>query len=77
MSILSFAASKALRQNALDHLETHPQAARTALKLFYVDDGLMGEDTVSEAIHLRREMQLLIEMGCFKLRKWKANERMS
>ena len=65
----------ALRKNALDHLETHPQEACTALELFYVDDSLMGADTVSEAIRLRREMQQLFQIGCFKLRKWKANER--
>ena len=44
-------------------------------RIVYVDDGLMGADTVSEAIHLRREMQQLFEMGCFNLCKWKANER--
>ena len=55
----------ALRQNALDHLKTYPQEARTALESFYVDDGLMGADTVSEAIHLRREMQ--------QLSKWDAS----
>ena len=75
VSASSFAANMALRQNALDHLEIHPQAARVALESFYVDDGLMGADTVSDAIHLRREMQQFFEMGCFKLCKWKANER--
>ena len=45
------------------------------LESFYTDDGLMGANTVSEAIHLRREMQKLFEMGCFKLRKWKATKR--
>ena len=35
----------------------------------------MGADTVSEAIRLRKEMQQLFEMGCFKLSKWKANEK--
>ena len=75
VSAASFAANMALRRNAVDHLETHPQEACMALELFYVDDGLMGADTVSEAIHLRREIHQLFKMGCFKLRKWKANER--
>ena len=46
-----------------------------ALESFYIDDGLMGANTVSEAIDLRREMQQVFEMGSSKLRKWKANER--
>ena len=54
VSASSFAANMALRQNALNHAETHPQAARAALESFYVDDGLMGADSIRGAIQLRR-----------------------
>ena len=47
VSASSFEANMALRQNVLDHFETNPQAERTALEFFYVDNGLMGADTVS------------------------------
>ena len=63
----SFAANMALRQNTLDHLGTHPQAALVELESFYTDDGLMGADTVPEAIHLRRTMQQLFKLGGFNI----------
>ena len=63
----SFAANMALRQNTLNHLETHPQAARVALESFYTDDGLIGTDTVPEAIRLRRTMQQLFKLGGFNI----------
>ena len=75
VSALSFAAKTALRQNALDNLETLPQAVQAALKYIYVDNGLMVANSVPEAIHLRREMQKLFVLGGFKLRKWKSNKR--
>ena len=75
LSASSFAANMALRQNALNHLETNPQAARAALECFYVDDGLMGADSIQEAIELRKELQQLFKLGGFNLRKWKSSER--
>ena len=65
----------ALRQNAIEHMETHPQAAQVALDCFYVDDGLMGADSIDEAICLRNEVQDLFDQGGFKLQKWKSSER--
>ena len=50
MSAFSFAANMALRKIALDYAESHPQVAQAALDAFYVDDGLMGADSVEEAI---------------------------
>ena len=50
VSASSFVANMALRQNALNLSETHPRAARAALESFYVDDGLMGADSIQEAV---------------------------
>ena len=75
VSALSFAANMALRQNALNHIMTHPQAARVALEFFYLDDGLFSADTNHEAVQLRKELQELFGAGGFKLRKWKSSER--
>ena len=71
----SFAANMAMRQNAIDHVESHPRAARVVLDSFYVDDCLMGTDSVREAIQLRQEIQELFDQGGFSLRKWKASDQ--
>ena len=47
----------ALKQNALDHQQKYPQAAKAALEAFYVDDCLVGADSADSAIHLREELQ--------------------
>ena len=35
---------------------------------------MIGAETVSEAIHLRREMQKLFKKRGYKVKKWKWNE---
>ncbi|XP_041379393.1 uncharacterized protein LOC121392076 [Gigantopelta aegis] len=41
---------------------------------FYVDDGLTGADSITEAIHLQKQLQELFHKGGFVLRKWNSNE---
>ena len=48
----SFAANMAFRQNALDHREEHPETVNAFLEVFYVDDGLVGADSVHCTIKL-------------------------
>ena len=64
----------ALRRNVLDHQQEYPQAAKVAMESFYVDDGLVGADSVDDAICLREDLQKLFSLGGFKLRKWKASD---
>ena len=40
----------------------------------YVDDGLTGASSITEAIALQKELQELSNKGRFLLRKWKSNE---
>ena len=47
----------AVKQNALDYQQKYPQAANAALEAFYVDDGLVGADSVDSTIHLQEELQ--------------------
>ena len=75
VSASSFAANMALKQNTIDHKESHPQAYQAMLKSFYVDDGLTGANSVDEAVKLRNELQQLFHLGGFTLRKWKASEQ--
>ena len=49
----------AVRQNAIDNKQEFPQAAQAALESFYVDDRLVGANSVREALHLRSQLQEL------------------
>ena len=48
----TFPANMALRKNALDNQQKFPQAAKATLESFYVDDGLIGADSVENTIYL-------------------------
>ena len=63
VSASSFAASMALRQNVRDHQHEYPRAAKVAMELFYVDDGLEVEDSVDDAIRLRGNLLKLFPIG--------------
>ena len=63
----SFATIMAMRQNAIDHVESHPWAAQVILDSFYVDDELKGADSIQEAIELKEEIQELFDQGGFNL----------
>ena len=58
----------ALEQNAVDYQQKFPQAANGALEAFYVDDGLVGADSVDSAIQLQEELQRLFALGVFQLK---------
>lgn len=52
----------------------HYPAAASALKLqLYVDDALLGSDTLDEALQLQQDVTALLAMGGFSLRKWTSN----
>ncbi len=74
VSASSFAANMTVKQNALDHATNHPLAANAVNQSFYVDDGLTGADSVSEARELRQQLQDLFSLGGFLLRKWTSSE---
>ena len=73
VSASSFAANMSLKQNAIDFGEEYPQAAMAVNHSFYVDDGLMGADSIEEAIELQRQLQDLFSRGGFLLRKWNSS----
>ena len=55
----------ALKQNALNLKQEYPRTAQVALDCFYVDDGLVGADSVDEAICVWDELQGLFAAGVF------------
>ena len=74
VSASSYAANMAVRQNAMDFGIQYPLAAQKLYKAFYVDDGLIGADSIPETIHLQKQLQELFHMGGFVLRIWNSNE---
>ena len=50
-------------------------AAKAALDCFYVDDGLVGADSVDDAVGLRDELQHLFFARGFTLRKWRTSDK--
>ena len=74
VSASSFAANMAVKRNAVELKSEYPQAAKAVIESFYVDDGLVGAETIQEARKLQSELQELFDKGGFGLRKWKASD---
>ena len=70
-----FSANMVLRQNALNLQEMYPRAVQATLDCFYVDDSLVGADSVDDAVGLRDELQRLFLARGFTLRKWRTSEK--
>ena len=68
-----FLATKVLQQVAKDYQAEFPRAAKTIKESFYVDDCLVGTDTVEEAVSLRAELNQLLQKGRMTLRKWRSS----
>lgn len=63
VSASSFAVNMSLLQNANELAHEFPHAAKAVHDSFYVDDGLTGADSVSEALAFRVELQELFARG--------------
>ena len=74
VSASSFIANMCVKQNAEDHIHKYPEAALAVRRSFYVDDGLVGADSLDEARELRQQLQDLFSARGFLLRKWKSSE---
>ncbi|XP_062533993.1 uncharacterized protein LOC134203020 [Armigeres subalbatus] len=68
-----FLATRVLRQLADDEQHRFSEAADVLRKDFYVDDLFSGSKTVEEAIRLRNQLDSLLSVGGFELRKWASN----
>ena len=70
----SFAVNMSVKQKAVNHASKFPLAAAAVCTSFYVDDGLIGADSLGEAIELQEQLQALFALGSSLLRKWKASD---
>ena len=56
-----------------DYASVHPEATKDIKQSFYVDDILIGAQTVEQAVHLRQELNLLLGKSLMTLRKWRTS----
>ena len=68
-----FLATQVLRQLASDYQTQYPDAARTILEDFYVDDCISGASTVEEATKTKEQLLQLLSSAGMLLRKWRSN----
>ncbi|KAJ4447477.1 hypothetical protein ANN_09484 [Periplaneta americana] len=73
ISSAAYLATRCLQQLAIDEATRFPRAASVLQHDFYVDDCISGADTLEEALKLRIELQNLLQLGGFPLRKWCTN----
>ena len=67
-----FLASQVLPQTAEDHKDQYPDAAAIVQKSFYVDDCLTEADDLDVAKQLRSDLNDLLSLSFFNLRKWRS-----
>ena len=69
----SFAANMAVKQNTLDFANQFPLASAAVHTSFYVDNGLVGADSLEGVINLQMLVQKPFACGGFLLCKWKGS----
>ena len=74
VSASSFILNMAIKQNADDHANEYPLAAKVVHESFYVDDSLTGADTIEDAQKLKQQLQDLFACGGFLLHNWNCSE---
>ena len=73
VSASAFVTTMSIKRNAIDNRNQYPLAHKAVCESFYVDDGLVGADSVDQAINLQKELQNLFYKGGFLLRKWNSS----
>ena len=68
-----FLASKVLLQITEDQASQFPEAAAVVQNAFYVDDCLTGASSLEEADKLQGDLNDLLSLGKFTLRKWRSS----
>ncbi|XP_055682402.1 uncharacterized protein LOC129790105 [Lutzomyia longipalpis] len=72
-SCAPYLAVRVLHQIAMDYKEQFPEACQAIISSFYMDDLLCGADSIEEAIKLQKDIQHVLSLGQFNLRKWASN----
>nr|XP_049702276.1 uncharacterized protein LOC126055742 [Helicoverpa armigera] len=70
-----FLAIMTLRKLAADERETYPEASKVVESAFYMDDLVHGTNTIEDGKQLISDLNALMKLGGFNLRKWSSNEK--
>lgn len=73
MSCSPWIANRVIQKLIEDEGHHYPAAASALKQQIYVDDALLGSDTLKEALQLQRDITGLLSKGGFSLRKWTSN----
>lgn len=73
VSSAPYLALRTLKELSILEHNNHPQASEALQNSIYVDDCLLGSDSVESALHLQSELITLLQKGGFELRKWASN----
>ena len=68
-----YLATRCLSQLAHEMEGQYPYGAKSLKQDFYVDDGLIGADTIHEALAIQQQLISILSSAGMKLRKWCAN----
>lgn len=74
LSSSPYLANRVIKQLIADEGKNHPLAAKALQSQIFVDDAVLGCDTVIEALELQQDVIALLKKGGFELRKWSSNE---
>lgn len=68
-----YLANRVIQQLIIDEGKNHPLAATALKDQIYVDDALLGSNSVENAQQLKDDVVQLLKKGGFELRKWSSN----
>ncbi|XP_054272893.1 uncharacterized protein LOC128993159 [Macrosteles quadrilineatus] len=68
-----YLANRVVKQLITDEGENHQLAAKALKNQIYVDDAVLGCNSIEEALELQRDVINLLQKGGFELRKWSSN----
>lgn len=68
-----YLANRVIQQLIIDEGENYPLAASALKNRIFVDDCLLGSNSVAEAVSLKEEVIGLMSAGGFELRKWSSS----
>lgn len=69
-----FAATRCLRQLAIEYENRYPHTCQVIIMDFYMDDVLTGDDEPEKLIETKEELGEILQSAGFELHKWKSNE---
>lgn len=75
MASATFCAVRAMHQCAIDNASRYPRALKPITEHFYMDDGLIGADSVEEAKIVCQEVKASLSEGGFELDKFRSNKK--